>query len=132
MSDPSRPQGSTGEFVHTNTPQPHPFDVAVGRRLRMARKARSLSQGQLAESIGLSSHQQIQKYEQGANRISASSLAKAAIFLGVPIDYFFVDVEGMPLPACEFHAIAGTNSTARWARIPREGGHGFHGIMGAL
>ncbi|WP_414695996.1 DUF6481 family protein [Phenylobacterium sp.] len=33
---------------------------------------------------------------------------------------------------CEFHAIAGTNSTARWARIPREGGHGFHGIMGAL
>jgi hypothetical protein len=34
--------------------------------------------------------------------------------------------------ACEFHAIAGTNSTARWARIPREGGHGFHGIMGAL
>ena len=31
----------------------------------------------------------------------------------------------------EFHAIVGTNSTARWARIPREGGHGFHGIMGA-
>jgi DNA end-binding protein Ku len=35
-------------------------------------------------------------------------------------------------PDCEFHAIAGTNSTGRWARIPREGGHGFHGIMGAL
>lgn len=99
MSHPSRPHGPTGEFVHTNTPQPHPFDVAVGRRLRLARKARSLSQGQLAQSLGLSSHQQIQKYEQGANRISASSLAKAAICLGVPIDYFFVDVEGMPLPA---------------------------------
>ena len=99
MSHPSRPDGPTGEFVHTNTPQPHPFDVAVGRRLRMARKARSLSQGQLAQSLGLSSHQQVQKYEQGANRISASSLAKAAICLGVPIDYFFVDVEGMPLPA---------------------------------
>ena len=50
-------------------------------------------------------------------------------------------LEGLPVPAtvvadrgydCEFHAIAGTNSTARWARIPREGGHGFHGIMGAL
>ncbi|WP_257839601.1 helix-turn-helix domain-containing protein [Phenylobacterium sp. J426] len=99
MSHPSRPDGPTGEFVRTNSHGPHPFDVAVGRRLRMARKARSLSQGQLAESIGLSSHQQVQKYEQGANRISASSLAKAAIFLGVPIDYFFVDVEGMPLPA---------------------------------
>lgn len=33
--------------------------------------------------------------------------------------------------ACEFHAIVGTNSTARWARIPRDGGHGFHGIVGA-
>ena len=33
---------------------------------------------------------------------------------------------------CEFHAIVGTNSTARWARIPRDGGHGFHGIVGAL
>lgn len=96
-SRPSRPM--EGEFVHTNTNAPHPFDVAVGRRLRMARKARSLSQGQLAQCIGLSSHQQVQKYERGANRISASSLAKAAIFLGVPIDYFFVDVEGMPLPA---------------------------------
>ena len=96
-----RPPGGPleGEFVHTNSTHPHPYDVAVGRRLRMARKARALSQGQLALSIGLSSHQQVQKYEQGANRISASSLARAAIFLGVPIDYFFVDVEGLPLPA---------------------------------
>ena len=67
MSHTTRPEGPTGEFVRTNSHGPHPFDVAVGRRLRMARKARSLSQGQLAESIGLSSHQQVQKYERGAD-----------------------------------------------------------------
>ena len=62
----------------------------------MARRARGLSQGDLAQNLGLSSHQQVQKYERGANRISASSLAMAAIYLGVPIDYFFADIEKLP------------------------------------
>lgn len=100
MRIPSRPIGPPeGEFVHTNSRQPHPYDTAVGRRLRMARKARNLSQGALAEALGLSSFQQVQKYERGSNRVSASKLAEAAIFLGVPIDYFFVDVEGLPVSA---------------------------------
>lgn len=99
MPGPSRPPRSgRREFVHTNTPAPHPYDLAVGRRLRMARKARGLSQGDLAASLGLASHQQVQKYERGANRISASSLAMAAIYLGVPVDYFFSDIEGVPQP----------------------------------
>lgn len=65
----------------------------------MARKARGLSQGELAASLGLSSHQQVQKYERGTNRISASSLAMAAIYLGIPVDYFFADIEGVPQAA---------------------------------
>ena len=77
---------------------PDPVDIAIGARMRLRRKSLGISQGVLSERVGVS-FQQIQKYERGANRISASSLARAAIFLGVPIDYFFVDVEGMPLPA---------------------------------
>jgi transcriptional regulator with XRE-family HTH domain len=100
MPGPSRPPPpGQREFVHTNTTAPHPYDVAVGRRLRMARKARGLSQGDLAASLGLASHQQVQKYERGANRISASSLAMAAIYLGLPVDYFFADIEGVPQAA---------------------------------
>lgn len=75
------------------TPLPHPIDLAVGHRLRLARKARGISQGALALGIGLTSFQQVQKYERGRNRISASKLAEAAIFLGVPLLYFFADVK---------------------------------------
>ena len=100
MAGPSRPPRSRPrKFVHTNSSTPHPFAVAVGRRLRMARKARGLSQGDLAANLGLESHQQVQKYERGANRISASSLATAAIYLGIPVDYFFADIEGRPQAA---------------------------------
>lgn len=66
---------SVGEkFVRTNSPSvPHPYDLAVGRRLRFARKVRRLSQGALARAVGVS-FQQVQKYERGANRVSASML----------------------------------------------------------
>jgi len=98
--------------------------VAVGRRLRLARKARRLSQSALGQGIGLS-WQQVQKYERGFNRVSASVLAEAAIFLEVPIDYFFVDVEslvtdGPPDPitmdlACDPRALAMLQS---WRSLP--------------
>jgi transcriptional regulator with XRE-family HTH domain len=84
------------KFVRTNfQAAPHPYDLAVGRRLRVARKARRLSQRALGDGVGLS-FQQVQKYERGANRVAASTLAELAIFLEVPIDYFFADVEGLP------------------------------------
>jgi transcriptional regulator with XRE-family HTH domain len=84
------------KFVQTNSQAaPHPYDVAVGRRLRLARRVRRLSQGALGDGVGLS-FQQVQKYERGVNRVSASTLAELAIFLEVPIDYFFADVEGLP------------------------------------
>ena len=89
------PPGPKAEGVVRTTPLPHPIDIAVGRRLRLARKARGLSQGALGQGIGLTSFQQVQKYERGLNRISASKLAEAAIFLDVPIAYFFVDVDGL-------------------------------------
>jgi transcriptional regulator with XRE-family HTH domain len=56
---------------------PDPIDVEVGARIRVRRKYLSLSQSALADALGLT-FQQVQKYERGANRVSASMLVKIA------------------------------------------------------
>ena len=65
-----------------------PIDVAVGARIRLLRKVRGLSQQALAEAAGVT-FQQIQKYERGANRVSASMLARIAKTLSVPVAEMF-------------------------------------------
>lgn len=72
----------------------HPVDVAVGKQLRTLRKKLNLSQANLAEMLGIS-HQQIQKYELGVNRISASTLYELAQLLRVPVSYFFEEIDGV-------------------------------------
>ena len=67
---------------------PNPVDLHVGARIRMQRKALGLSQETLGEALGLT-FQQVQKYERGANRVSASKLFDAARTLQVPIAWFF-------------------------------------------
>ncbi|MFD2236724.1 helix-turn-helix domain-containing protein [Aureimonas populi] len=70
--------------------KPHrdPIDVHVGSRLRLLRTARRLSLEELGRRIGVT-YQQIQKYETGANRVSASTLYRIAQTLEVSISYFF-------------------------------------------
>ena len=63
---------------------PDPFDVEVGVRVRALRKARHMSQSDLADAAGIT-FQQVQKYERGTNRISASKLRQIALHLGVPM-----------------------------------------------
>ncbi|ABC24037.1 transcriptional regulator, XRE family [Rhodospirillum rubrum ATCC 11170] len=70
----------------------HHVDAHVGQRVRQRRTALILDQETLARRIGVS-FQQIQKYERGRNRISASRLYDIAKALAVPIDYFFSDLE---------------------------------------
>ncbi|HWW27311.1 MAG TPA: helix-turn-helix transcriptional regulator [Caulobacter sp.] len=74
------------------TPSPHPIDVHVGNRLRVARTLRSLGQQTVGAAVGVT-FQQIQKYEKGTNRISASTLHALARVLKVRIAWFF---EGLP------------------------------------
>jgi transcriptional regulator with XRE-family HTH domain len=68
-------------------------DAYVGARLRMRRVMLGMSQGRLGELLGVT-FQQIQKYEKGANRISASRLKHAAQVLETTIDFF---LEGAPV-----------------------------------
>ena len=72
---------------------PHPVDVHVGSRVRLRRTLSGLSQTQLGEKLELS-FQQIQKYERGFNRISASRLYQISRILGVPVSFFFDDLDG--------------------------------------
>jgi transcriptional regulator with XRE-family HTH domain len=73
---------------------PDPIDLHVGRRLRARRKLMNLSQAELADALGVT-FQQIQKYERGANRVSASTLYKMAVALEIPVASFY---EGLPPP----------------------------------
>ncbi|TDW32242.1 transcriptional regulator with XRE-family HTH domain [Rhizobium azibense] len=67
---------------------PNAIDVYVGGRLRVRRKVLGLSQGSLAEALGIT-FQQVQKYEKGMNRIGASRLQRIAEILRVPVGFFF-------------------------------------------
>jgi transcriptional regulator with XRE-family HTH domain len=70
------------------------IDLHVGKRLRRRRRLLGLTQQQLAESVGIR-FQQVQKYECGANRITASRLFELSTALSVPVQYFY---EGLATP----------------------------------
>jgi transcriptional regulator with XRE-family HTH domain len=74
------------------------IDLHVGKRLRRRRRLLGLTQQQLAESIGIR-FQQIQKYECGANRVTASRLYELAVALNVPVNYFFEGLQQVAAPA---------------------------------
>jgi transcriptional regulator with XRE-family HTH domain len=73
---------------------PSLIDQHVGRRLRWRRREMKLSQEALAEKLGLT-FQQVQKYERGANRISAGRLFELAQALDTTIQYFFEGAEAV-------------------------------------
>ena len=80
------------------TTMPHPVDIHVGKRIRHQRWLASTTQQQLAERVGIK-FQQIQKYETGANRVSASRLFDIAAAMAVPVAFFFDGLDGADTPA---------------------------------
>jgi transcriptional regulator with XRE-family HTH domain len=93
--DSTSPIGVPGPMDNQNDDRsPNPVDVHVGDRIRRRRRALGISQDRLGEQLGLT-FQQVQKYERGANRVSASKLYQIARALQASIPYFF---EGLPDP----------------------------------
>ncbi|WDI32666.1 helix-turn-helix domain-containing protein [Hyphococcus flavus] len=74
---------------------PHPVDIHVGSRVKLRRMVMGVSQDTLGKAMGLT-FQQIQKYEKGVNRISASKIYELSHQLEVPIQYFFEDYADGP------------------------------------
>ena len=68
--------------------KPHPVDIYVGSRLRQRRTALGISPPKLAATLGIA-YQQLYKYEQAKNRISASRLYEFSKTLRVPVAFFF-------------------------------------------
>lgn len=98
---------------------PHLVDVHVGGRLRLARMTRGHTQADLGAAIGVSA-QQIQKYETGANRISASALFRLCGFLGRPVAWVYEGLEATgPAPVAGpdvFHALLASREGVQLAR----------------
>ena len=79
---------------------PHSIDKHVGSRVRMRRMMLEMSQEKFADGLGLT-FQQVQKYEKGTNRISASRLQQSADILQVPVAFFFEGAPNVPGTAPE-------------------------------
>ncbi len=77
---------------------PHNVDLHVGARIRTRRKALGVSQEKLADQLGLT-FQQVQKYERGANRVSASKLYEIGQALGAPPAWFYEGLTQTDAPA---------------------------------
>jgi transcriptional regulator with XRE-family HTH domain len=92
----------------------HPTDKHVGARLRMRRLMLDITQEEIAAALGLT-FQQVQKYEKGANRISASRLQHLCNILNVPVSFFFEgapQANGTPDPVEDGEAAAMTDLLA--------------------
>lgn len=88
---------------HDKSLGPHPVDIAVGKRVRGRRILMGLSQERLGDELGVT-FQQVQKYERGANRVSASRLYEISKVLDVPPSYFFEEImesEGLDYAGAE-------------------------------
>ncbi|UTU07917.1 transcriptional regulator, Cro/CI family [Caulobacter phage C1] len=91
VKDPATPNPPIAPAVLGDSKTPMPVDLFVGERIRARRKMMGISQEQLAAALGLT-FQQVQKYEKGANRVSASKLYDIAKKLQVPVEHFFPPV----------------------------------------
>ena len=87
LDSPSRPALGRGNVLKGQSVS-NDVDLHLGRRLRRRRRLLGLTQQQLAQVVGVR-FQQIQKYECGANRISAARLWRIAAALEVPVGYFY-------------------------------------------
>lgn len=77
--------------------QPNAFDAHVGKRIKQRRTLLGLSQSKLADAIGIT-FQQVQKYENGINRVGASRLHQISRILEVPESFFFEGYSGTNTP----------------------------------
>lgn len=110
-----------------------PTDTIVGQNLRRLRMMRGLTQMQLAEACDIT-FQQVQKYEKGTNRISASRLVQMANALSVPVTDLFQGCEGAMVQALALPTISASAMRAaeRIDALPTDKRTAFFNILAAL
>lgn len=97
---------------------PNPIDVHVGRRIRMRRVERQMSRTTLGGFLGLT-HQQIEKYERGANRVGASRIQEICNVLEISPSFLFEDAPGAISPSSTAlpHYLIDIMATAEGVRL---------------
>ncbi len=80
-------------------------DIFIGKKIRLKRKMLKMSQKILGQHLGVT-FQQIQKYENGLNRVSAGRLKEIADILNVPVSFFYADILTKPQPPYPYDEIA--------------------------
>lgn len=104
MGDVMSEKAADKNFRVTNN---NAVDVHVGKRIRLRRTLLGMSQEQLGNALNIT-FQQVQKYERGANRVSASRLWDISQIIDVPISYFFEDMSDMTLKASPRKMVSST------------------------
>jgi transcriptional regulator with XRE-family HTH domain len=99
---------------------PDPIDVAVGARIRIRRRWLGFSQTQLATALGIT-FQQVQKYERGANRVSASMLVKIASKLETSVAALVGEDGQQPVEAIIYAQLATPGATELLAAFAQIG-----------
>jgi transcriptional regulator with XRE-family HTH domain len=99
--------------LHPRETPLHASDTEIGARIRQRRQELALSQAHLARRLGVT-FQQVQKYESGANRVSAAMLHQIAVALEAPLDWFFADA---PVGPPQGEAAISTVHAARQAVV---------------
>jgi transcriptional regulator with XRE-family HTH domain len=109
----------------------HPVDAHVGQKIRHRRWLKDITQQQLAAACGIK-FQQIQKYENGQNRVSCSRLWEIAAALDVPVQYFFEGLEGGATEMPEELSKETATLAGRIDRLPHDVGAAITGLVAAL
>ncbi|WP_375634419.1 MULTISPECIES: helix-turn-helix domain-containing protein [unclassified Bartonella] len=91
-------------------------DIFIGKKIRLRRKMLKMSQKTLGQHLGVT-FQQIQKYENGLNRVSAGRLMEISDILNVPIAFFYADIITKQQPAYHHDEIA--SSTEEYLLLKR-------------
>lgn len=89
---------------------PDPIDITVGARVRIRRRWMGLSQSQLAKALGIT-FQQVQKYEKGTNRVSASMLVRTAEKLETSVAALVGEDGSAPVEASIYSQLATPGAT---------------------
>ena len=97
--------------------EPNPIDIHVGARVRLKRNLLGLSQEKLGESLGVT-FQQVQKYEKGSNRISASKMQKISEVLKTPVAFFFEEAPSSSMHRDGFSEDESTNYVVDFLSSP--------------
>lgn len=96
-----------------NDTEADPIDIHVGSRIRLRRATIAQTQQELASDLGCS-FQQVQKYERGQNRVSASALYRVAVSQGVGVGFYFEGLEAWPMQPINSE----TQNVMNWAKGP--------------